>query len=145
MKVSQLMTRECPPVYEETPLREFVQALRESGTSGLPVIDREGHVVGFVSERDVIEAALPGGFELPINSSSLWPEGEQFSEQLRELADAPVRDYMVCEVVKVREDEEDAYVAELMIRKGLKVIPVVDRDGVLVGLIRRIDLLKGLL
>ena len=145
MKVSQLMTREFPQVREETPLREFVQALCRIGTSGLPVIDQDGHVVGFVSERDVIEAALPGGFELLVSDSPLWPEGEQFSEQLRELADSPVRDYMVREVVKVREDEEDAYVAELMIRKGLKVIPVVDRDGALVGLIRRIDLLKGLL
>jgi CBS domain-containing protein len=108
------------------------------------VVDSEGRVVGFISERDVIEAALPGYLDL-LESDAFWPEVEKFSGRLQEIAREPVREYMVREVVKVREDEDELYVAELMIRKGLKVIPVVDREGALIGLARRIDLLTGII
>lgn len=146
MKVSQLMTRRFPVVREEMPIREFVRALCEGspGASGLPVVDPEGYVVGFISERDVIEAALPDYLDL-LQSEAIWPEVEQFSRKLREVAEEPVRSYMRKDVVKVTEEEDDLYVAELMIRKGLKVLPVVDAEGKLVGLVRRVDLLKGML
>ncbi len=146
MKVAQLMTRRVPAVREDVPVREFVRALYQEspGTSGLPVVDPEGHVVGFISERDVIEAALPDYLDL-LQSEAIWPEVEQFSQKLREVAEEPVRSYMRTDVVKVTEEEDDLYVAELMIRRGLKALPVVDAEGRLTGLVRRIDLLKGML
>jgi len=144
MKVSEFMTRNYPAVREETSIQDFVRLLYQSGFSGLPVIDEGGRVVGFISERDVLEAALPGYLDL-LESESFWPEVEKFSENLRGITQEPVKHFMRQEVVKVSQDEDDLYVAELMIRKGLKVVPVVDREGVLIGLVRRIDLLKGLL
>ena len=144
MKASEFMTREFSAVGEDTPIRDLVRLLYQSGSSGLPVVDHEQRVVGFISERDVIQAALPGYFDL-LQSESFWPEVEQFSKKLREIAQDPVRAYMVHNVGKVNQDEDDLYVAELMIQKGFKLIPVVDHEGVLIGLVRRIDLLKGLL
>lgn len=146
MKILQLMTHRFQALREETSIREFVRALYEEspGASGLPVVDSEGHVVGFISERDVLEAALPDYLDL-LQSEAIWPEVEQFSRKLKEVAEEPVRSYMQTEVVKVTEEEDDLYVAELMIRKGIKVLPVVDAEGKLTGLVRRIDLLKGLL
>jgi CBS domain-containing protein len=144
MKASEFMTREFPAVNEETPVRDLVRLLYQSGSSGLPVVDEERRVIGFISERDVIQAALPGYFDL-LQSESFWPEVEQFSKKLREMAQHPVRVYMVREVGKVYGDEDDLYVAEMMIQRGFKLIPVVDHKGVLLGVVRRIDLLKGLL
>ncbi|OGF53694.1 MAG: hypothetical protein A2Z21_01410 [Candidatus Fraserbacteria bacterium RBG_16_55_9] len=144
MKASEFMMREFSAVGEDTPIRDLVRLFYQSGSSGLPVVDTEQRVVGFISERDIIEAALPGYFDL-LQSESFWPEVEQFSKKLREIAQDPVRAYMVRDVGKVHQDEDDLYVAELMIQKGFKLIPVVDHGGVLIGLVRRIDLLKGLL
>lgn len=144
MKVSVFMTHNYPTVREETSIQDFVRLLYQSGFPGLPVVDEAGRVVGFISERDIIEAALPGYLDL-LESESTWPEVGRFSEKLRQITQEPVRAYMKRAVIKVNPDEDDLYVAELMIRKRLKVVPVVDREGVLIGLVRRIDLLKGLL
>lgn len=144
MKVSQLMMRETPAVGEETPIRDFVRLLYQTGMSGLPVVDERRRVIGFLSERDVLQAALPGYFDL-LQSESFWPETEQFAKKLREIADDPVRIHMSRQVFKVYQDEDDLYAAEIMIHKGFKLIPVVDSEGVLIGLLRRVDLLKGLL
>jgi len=144
MKASEFMLRDVPTVSEETCIRDFVRMLYASGSSGLPVVDEDRRVVGFLSERDVIQAALPGYFDL-LQSESFWPEVEQFSKKLREIAQERVRTYMVREVGKVNQEEDDLYVAELMIQKGFKLLPVVDHQGKLLGVVRRIDLLKGLL
>ncbi len=144
MKASEFMTREFTAVREDTTIRDFVRMLYQSASSGLPVVDKDRRVVGFISEKDVIQAALPGYFDL-LQSGSFWPEVEQFSKKLREMAGDPVRAYMVRTVGKVNQDEDDLYVAELMIQKGFKLLPVVDQQGVLIGVVRRIDLLKGLL
>jgi CBS domain-containing protein len=52
---------------------------------------------------------------------------------------------MTPEVVTVEEDEDDLVAADLMIRKNVKSLPVVNKDGIFVGVLRRIDLLKDLL
>jgi CBS domain-containing protein len=51
---------------------------------------------------------------------------------------------MTREVVAVQPEDTDLYAADLMLRKGLKQLPVVDREGRLVGVVRRIDLLSRL-
>jgi CBS-domain-containing membrane protein len=51
---------------------------------------------------------------------------------------------MTEDVVAARPDDNDLHVADLMIRKGLKQIPVLDDQKRLVGVVRRIDLLHRL-
>ena len=41
-------------VFEDTTLREVVGLMLEKNISGLPVIDKEGKLIGIVSESDVI-------------------------------------------------------------------------------------------
>jgi len=50
----------------------------------------------------------------------------------------------VRDVIAARPDDTDLHLADLMIRKGLKQIPVLDKERRLVGVVRRIDLLHHL-
>jgi len=67
------------------------------------------------------------------------------SQKLREIENDRIEFYMTPEVVTVEEDEDDLVAADLMIRKNVKSLPVVNKDGIFVGVLRRIDLLKDLL
>jgi CBS domain-containing protein len=138
MKVRELMTKDLSAVEAEATLEELVQTLKASGLSSLPVVDGEGRVIGFISERDVIEATLPGYFE----ALEGQPGRSQLARKYREIKGKPVADYMTGEVITVRGDEEALAVADLMMRRNLKIVPVVDEEGILLGVVRRIDLLK---
>lgn len=144
MKVSDIMTKDLTAVRANQTLKALIFLLEKSELSGVPVVDETGVVVGFISERDIISAALPNYFEM-LRTASYLPDINQLSRRLEEIKGDPVEEYMVEEVITVDEDEEDIHVADLIIRNELNRVPVVDEKGMLSGIVQRIDLLGALL
>lgn len=143
MKVRDFLRRELTSLERSTTVSQAIKLLENSGLSSLPVVDEEGKVVGVLSERDLIRALLPGYMDM-LHSASFLPSLDQLARRLREIGDQPTERYMTKEVVAVTLDDSDLHVADLMLRKGLKQIPVVDAQGRLIGVVRRIDLLSRL-
>jgi CBS domain-containing protein len=141
MKVKELMTRDLTAAEPTMTVRELIELFYRSGLSSVPVVNEEGRIVGIISERDIIEGALPGYFEVLYGITDM----NHLSQKLREIENDRIEFYMTPEVVTVEEDEEDLVAADLMIRKNVKSLPVVNKDGIFVGVLRRIDLLKDLL
>jgi len=142
VKARELMRRDLTSVEPDTLIHEAIYLMEQAGLSTLPVVDEEGKLVGVITEHDLIHAALPEYFEM-LHSISFLPNLNQVQKRLREMAFKPVSDYMK-EALSVRLDDEDLHIADLLIRKRLKQIPVVDEEGKLVGVIRRIDILSRL-
>jgi CBS domain-containing protein len=141
MKVKELMTRDLTAAEPTMTVRELIELFYRSGLSSVPVVNEEGRIVGIISERDIIEGALPGYFEVLHGITDM----NHLSQKLREIENDRIEFYMTPEVVTVEEDEDDLVAADLMIRKNVKSLPVVNKDGIFVGVLRRIDLLKDLL
>jgi CBS domain-containing protein len=144
LKVKEIMTRNLTAVEEDTPIKDLIYILDRSGLGSLPVVDSFERPIGFISERDIIEAALPGYFEM-LHGGAFLPDINRLHQRLKQIENETVGKYMTKEVIKVSEDDDDLYAADLMIRRDLKVIPVVNKEGILVGVVRRIDLLKDLI
>ncbi len=143
MKAREFMRRDLTSVELDTTVSQVIYLMHQSGLSSLPVVDEDGRVAGVVSERDLIRAALPGYVEM-LQSASFLPSLDQLSRKLHEIGDKPIAEFMVREVVAARPDDNDLHLADLMIRKALKQIPVLDEQSRLVGVVRRIDLLHRL-
>jgi len=143
VKARDLMRRDLTSLEPDTLVHEAIYIMEQSGLSTLPVVDEEGKLVGIITEHDLIQAALPEYFEM-LHSVTFLPNLNQIQKRLREMAFRPVSEYMK-EVFSVHLDDEDLHIADLLIRKRLKQIPVVDGEGHLVGVIRRIDLLSRLI
>ena len=54
MKVKEIMTTDVLTVRSTTPLKDAAVILAQHRISGLPVVDAEGHVVGVLSEGDIL-------------------------------------------------------------------------------------------
>jgi CBS domain-containing protein len=143
MKARELMRRDLTSVEPDTLIHEAIYLMEQAGLSTLPVVDEEGKLVGIITEHDLIHSALPEYFEM-LHSISFLPNLNQIQRRLKEMAFKPVAEYMK-EVLSVHLDDEDLHIADLLIRKRLKQIPVVDDEGHLVGVIRRIDILSRLI
>ncbi|MFW6048980.1 MAG: HPP family protein [Candidatus Bipolaricaulota bacterium] len=144
MKVKEIMTKDLTSVREDESLKALIYLMEKTSVSGVPVTDERGVVVGFISERDVISAALPNYFEM-LRTASYIPDINQLSRRLEEIKGDSVSEYMVEDVITVDEDEEDIHVADLIIRNELNRVPVIDKEGMLCGVVQRIDLLGALL
>lgn len=144
MKVREIMTKDLTAVERTIPVRELIFILNNAEMPNVPVVDEEGLLTGFISEKDLIRAALPGYFEM-LHSTSFIPDLNQLSKKLAKIADHPIEKFIRTDVMSVTEEDDDLQAADLIIRKGVKNVPVVDEEGRLVGRVRRIDLLRHFL
>jgi len=144
MKVRDIMTKDLTSCEKDISVRELIFILDSAGIPNIPIVDEEEKVIGYISEKDLIKAALPGYFEM-LHTTSFIPDLNQISKKLAQIADDPVEKYMQHNAIVVTEDDDDLQAADIIIRKGTKSLPVVDSEGRLVGKVKRIDLLHHLL
>ncbi len=137
------MDRDLTALSEQATLATAIEVLARHRLTGVPVLDEEGKVVGFISEKDIVKAALPGYFEY-IQDPSFIPDFGQFQSRLKKIRNEPVSRLMHRDVVSFSEDDSDFFVAMTLIRNNLKRAPVI-RDGVLVGVVNRTDLLERIM
>jgi CBS domain-containing protein len=139
LTVGDVMTRDVVAVHPETPIRELVADLVEQRFRAVPVIDADRMVVGIITNGDLVRR---GG--LPVRLELLQSfETPALHEQLARLAAVhrEAREVMTTPVVTVHPDLDVRHAAELMLRRRLKRLPVVDAGGRLVGIVSRVDLL----
>lgn len=131
--VRELMTREVRTVVRDTALDSALREMARRRVTSLPVVDRDGRVVGILSEADVLRryaSADPRAHLRPAAPAPPWPRA--------------VEEVMTPEVGTTGEGADVADVAREMARHGWKSVPVVDDEGRLVGLLSRSDVLAAL-
>lgn len=144
MKAKDVMVRDVVAVSTTTPVREAARMMVDHRVSGLPVVDPESRVVGIVSEGDLMHRAETG----TERRRSWWLEALAGAEELARdyvLSHArKVGDVMTRRVISASEETDLGQLAALMDRHRIKRIPIV-RDGHLVGIVSRADLVKAYL
>jgi CBS domain-containing protein len=146
MRARELMTVEVATVTPETTRQDIARLLLARGISAVPVVDRQGVPVGMVSEGDLIGRAEP---ERKLRRDwwlAMLAEGEALSEEyVASLGgrEATARDLMTAPVITVDETTEVEEIATLLASYRIKRVPVL-RDGRLVGIVSRADLLRVL-
>ena len=136
--VRDVMTRSVVSVGEDAPFKEIVDALAVHRISAVPVVDASRKVVGIVSESDLLAKVVSGGGRTrPIR------EGHATRRGARRKAQAEIAgELMSAPVVTVHEDVSVVHAARKAALEHVRRLPVVDADGVLVGIATRSDLLR---
>ena len=145
MRAADVMTREVLTIDPSGSVREVAALLSERGISGVPVVDENKHVIGIVSEGDLLHRTEIGT-ERPRKRRRSWWLDSLASDAAPDYVKSRgrhVADVMTREVISVSETTELAEVAMLLETKGIKRVPVIN-DGVLVGIISRANLVRAL-
>lgn len=139
--VKQFMQRQPETAHGDMLLHQLVALLRNGGYRALPVTDEAGKVVGVVSETDLFlkQHALPFSTEKVPSLLGKMISKEQIDE-VKRCREMTVSEVMHPSAVTVEEETTLEDLAILMSERRLSMVPVV-RDGLLVGVARRGDLL----
>jgi CBS domain-containing protein len=137
--MKDLMTTQVVTVGPATPFKEIVGLLADHRVSAVPVVDDDRHVLGIVSEADLL---LKEEFPDPDQNIPLfWTKRRRLERQ--KAAGATARDLMSSlAVVSTTPEATVAEAARQMHAAGVKRLPVLNEGGRLVGIVSRADLLK---
>jgi CBS domain-containing protein len=118
--------------------------LGERGISGAPVVDKDGRLMGMVTEGDLIRriAALEDQPRSWLRDL-VTPAGRQAAHFARTHG-RTAADVMTGTLITADEDTPIERIAKAMEDKGIRRVPVV-RDGKLLGIVSRADLIRALL
>lgn len=146
MKAADIMTGDVAAVGPEARIGEIAALLVAHRISAVPVIDAERRVLGIVSEGDLVARDERARQERRDWWLTLLAEGSELNPDfLASLSrpEARARAVMSAPVVTVEEDTDIREIARLLTEYRIKRVPVV-REGRLVGIVSRADLLRAM-
>ncbi|MEI7643420.1 MAG: DUF190 domain-containing protein [Chloroflexales bacterium] len=139
LMVSDVMSRNVASVRPEVPLGQIVTLLIDRGLRALPVVDASRRVIGIITDGDMLSR---GTTDLAVRLQRSMPISAR-AAQIDGLARHPQRaaDLMTPNPETLPDTLPLARAAAVMAAHNRKRMPVVDIDGVLVGMVSRYDLL----
>ena len=131
MKVKDLMSQQVRTIEPSDSCLEAVARMHQARVRHLPVVNREGMMVGVVTDRDLRHHLF---------SPRVYKEMESLGIDIL-LKAVPVSDVMSTPVVAVTPDADLPDAARLMREGKVGSLPVV-HSGIVVGIITETDLLR---
>ena len=115
-----VMTREPASCQPTDSLGRVAQIMKSHDVGAVPAVDGASRkLVGMITDRDIVVKAVASG---------------------RSCESATVRDVMSTDMVTCREDEDVQQAVSRMAERKVRRIPVVDKNGVLAGIISQADI-----
>ena len=143
MRASDIMATEVVTATPDSNVQEVAEILLKHRISGVPVVDAHRHVVGIVSEGDLLRRAEAGtGHERSWWLKLLMGREGLATEYVREHS-RKIADVMSREVITAAPDTSVSDIAEILERSRIKRVPIV-KDGKLIGIVSRANLLHAL-
>lgn len=152
-----VMTTDVETVRPDDDVADVLTRLARADFDGFPVVDERGQVIGVVTQGDLVDLFqpsnrtlwIPVGFPPFLESLTYavdlsWDELDVGLDLIRS-AGKPISDVMTEDVVTVDPNTPVVELVDLLAdeRRDINRLPVVE-DGVLVGIVARQDMLRGL-
>lgn len=131
-------------------VESVVAKLRDNELPGLPVVDAEGRCIGIITESDLVirdeEADLHLPHYIQIMGGIVWLEPlRNFEARIRKALASKASEMMTSDdLVTISPDASAEEAGRLIASEGHNRLPVVDADGILVGVVTRVDVLGAL-
>jgi CBS domain-containing protein len=146
-RAKDIMTSDVIVAKKDSRIQDIAKILLENRIGGVPVVDEDNKVIGIISETDIIKKE--SNIDTPTIITLLqgviyFPDLKKVEKEILEVASYKVEDLMSTNVTKVNEEDSFEDVANLMIKKSINRVPVVDLNNKLKGIICRYDIIKSM-
>lgn len=144
MQAHEIMNTQVYIVKEGNTVRSVIEKFIEYGISGLPVVNDRNEIVAYISDGDIMRyigkhknIVIDAYYFVHVLSG----DDKDFEERVKTILNLNVLSIAKNKVSKVAWDEELENIAAILGNKQIKKLPV-ERNGVLVGIISRGDVIR---
>ncbi len=154
IKVREIMNRNPVLLSPDMTLREAAEILTENKISGAPVVDSQRKLIGFLMLCDIIHFIksrfMSVGIIIPptpfdfIDFYQYEIPVETKNSIRREISETKVSEVMCRRVHTVSPDDDLWSLIYILAKKNVSHVPVVDKNGKVIGIVTRGDVIKAL-
>lgn len=142
-KISEIMDTDVYTVNESATVGDVLRVLVDKKTSGVPIVNSDKRVVGFISDGDIMKFIAKQDPRIIDMTSfiTVWYDTESFDKKLNDLMELNVMELATTKVISVDSDFEIDEVAKVLGKKKIKKVPVLE-NGILVGIVSRTNIIR---
>lgn len=145
--IKDIMTSDVITVKEEDTIEKCANLLIKHNLSGLPVVNEAGFVRGIITEGDLIRRSskvqTPAYLEL-LGGIIYLDDPNKFFADVQKSMGLTAKEVMTDSVTTIGPDAEIEQAANLLVRKKIKRLPVVNESNILIGIVARKDIMTHL-
>jgi CBS domain-containing protein len=153
MKVKKIMSEKVVTLSPEETLGEVVEKFFQWKIGGAPVVDEDGKIVGIITDSDIFKTLrvkykefnirLPPSLGLTLDFESTV-HYKELKKAFETVANLKVKAVMKKKVITCSPNDLVEECVTIIVDKKINRLPVV-KDGKIVGIIGRRDIIRGLL
>jgi len=147
----EVMTTSVISIKADTPLKKAAEILDENFFSGVPVVDDDNHLIGIISETDILRYTQQIIGQPLRDPHRVFTKSKEVLhvdithrgiEVIELVASTTVETLMTLDVISAVEDTSIYEVIRLMQEHNINRVPVVDEENKLQGIITRADIIN---
>jgi len=144
LKAKDFMTKDVITIKGDATVEALARLLIEHKISGVPVIDDKKHLIGIVTENDLISQnkRLHIPTVIRLFDAFIVLGSSKIEEEIKKMAAATVGEICTKKVVTITEETPLQEVATIMSEKKIHLLPVL-RNKVVVGIVGKADLITA--
>lgn len=147
LMAKDVMSTEVFSVSPDLDLDELAKQFMQLNKNALPVVDAANHLLGLVTQTDLVEQDKPLHIPTVISLFDwvFYLESEKsFKEEVERISARKVSDICSREVVTCHLDTPVEKIASLMVDNKAHLIPVVDEEQKVLGVVARLDIIRSM-
>ncbi len=145
LSVSELMITQVATVPPGAGVEAVLHALEQNNRRRVVVVDEQRRVLGIITDKDILRRSRLRSHPTLLSRIQRLLGVSTGAHELLPPSSERAMDLMSTPVISVRPDTPLSRALHLMIQHNIKRLPVVDNSGVLLGLLGRNSVLRGLL
>jgi DHA2 family lincomycin resistance protein-like MFS transporter len=140
-----MMNTSSDVLNDSSTVGDAIAIMQRSETGGLPIVQNDGTVVGFISDGDILKRLAFHSTWCTDNDNGyrLLFETEGLQKRLEAMSDMKALDLATKDVVSVDASASAECTFKMLAEQRLKKVPVL-REGVYVGTLSRLNVIKAL-
>ena len=131
-------------ISEDLTLKEALQMMVEKSFNALIVVDGHNHLQGVLSTQDIAAATIPSEMQYNVSLAQAMFKPGFFEEMCQAIGKRKVKDVMRTNYVTANPDTNIMEVAADFLNHDLYIVPVLDEEGNLSGIVTRTEIKKAL-
>ena len=141
--ISKIMETDVYTANENDTIADVLKILVDKRTSGLPIINDNREIVGFISDGDIMKFIAKQDPRIIDMTSfiTVWYDIESFDQKLEDLLKINVMELATTKAITVDINKAVDDVARVLGKKKIKKVPV-EENGKLVGVISRSNIIR---